>query len=96
MLEIRGAMVRVAYSGRAALETLKDFKPILICIDLAMPEIDGYEIARRIRSLPQQSAKIVAVTAYPPHAVEERVRAAGFDRLLIKPVSAEAVKDLLG
>ncbi len=96
LLEMHGATVRVAYSGAAGLQALEDFRPDLICIDLAMPEMDGYETARRARSSPNaESAKIVAITAFPPSLVEERARAAGFDCLLLKPVSAEAVKDVL-
>jgi CheY-like chemotaxis protein len=96
LLEGRGATARVAYSGLAGLEALEDFRPNLIFVDLVMSEMDGYEVALRVRSLPNaRNAKLVAVTALPPHVVEERVRAAGFDGLLLKPVSTEAVKDLL-
>ncbi|MGJ0510152.1 MAG: response regulator [Methylocystis sp.] len=96
LLESRGAIVRVAYSGQAGLDALENFDPNLICVCLSMPGMDGYEVARQLRSTSYpQSAKLIAVTAFPLSVVEGPARAAGFDRVFMKPVTAEALKDLL-
>lgn len=96
-LETFGAIVRVAYSGEAGLETLQDFRPELIFLDLGMPKMDGYETARRIRTLPEgRAVKLVALTGWGQDQILDRAREAGFDRQLTKPAAIEAVQELLG
>jgi len=96
LLETFGATVRVAYSGAAGLELLAAFRPELIFLDLGMPEMDGYETARRIRAVPEgRDVVLVALTGWGQSQVYDRAREAGFDRQLTKPADIQALLELL-
>ncbi len=96
LLEALGEIVRVAYSGDEGLKVLEDFKPQVVFLDLGMPDMDGYETARRIRSLPNsRGVKIIALTGWGPEQTHARVRAAGFDYHLTKPARLEEFGSLL-
>jgi signal transduction histidine kinase/CheY-like chemotaxis protein len=95
LLETAGAVVRVAYDGATGLEALTAFNPDLVLLDLGMPDMDGYETARRIRASPQgRDVRIVALTGWGPEQVFERARAAGFDRQITKPASLRTLQQL--
>lgn len=96
LLEASGATVRVAYSGAAGVAAMPTFKPDLILLDLGMPEMDGYETARRIRALPEgRGVKLVALTGWGREQVFQRTRDAGFDLQITKPASLEALKEVI-
>jgi PAS domain S-box-containing protein len=96
LLESLGAEVQVVYDGRTALETLKVFTPSMILLDLGMPEMDGYEVARRIRKQPcLRDVVLIALTGWGQKKDRERTRMEGFDHHLIKPVDIEVLKTLL-
>jgi signal transduction histidine kinase/ActR/RegA family two-component response regulator len=89
-LSEEGHDVRVAYDGPSALGLAKELKPQLAFLDLGLPVMDGYELARRLRAEGQTpELKLVAVTGYGQRADRERSRDAGFDEHLVKPVSVE-------
>jgi signal transduction histidine kinase/CheY-like chemotaxis protein len=82
-----GATVRVAYDGRSALQVVRDFRPGVVFLDLGMPGVDGFEVARRIRELDElRDIALVAVTGWGQKEDRRRTGAAGFDRHLVKPV----------
>jgi signal transduction histidine kinase/ActR/RegA family two-component response regulator len=82
-----GHQVRVAYDGPAALEVAGEFRPALVFLDIGLPAMDGYEVARRMRSESWgRGMKIVAVTGYGQAGDRDRAAAAGFNRHLVKPV----------
>lgn len=88
MLLARTFHARAAYSGAAGLECVKAFEPEIVLLDLGMPGMDGFETARRIRSLPNGgSVRLIAHTAWSKEKVKDRVRETGFDDHLIKPVN---------
>ena len=96
LLEILGHEVRVEATGAAALETLRsnDFQAVLI--DIGLPDMDGYEVARQIRMLPGSRTKLlVALTGYGQEEDKRRALSAGFDQHLIKPVDVEHLQHLL-
>jgi PAS domain S-box-containing protein len=96
LLESMGHETRIACSGREALEGAEDFRPDVVLLDLGMPGLDGYQTARLIAERPWADATLlVAVTGWPQEAVGERARAAGFHRHVVKPVGAEALRQLL-
>ncbi len=96
LLEAFGALVRVAYSGDEGLKALEDFKPEVIFLDVGMPNMDGYETARRIRALDSgRAVKIVALTGWGPKQIDARAKTAGFDYHLTKPASPEDFSALL-
>lgn len=97
LLGYLGAEARVAYSGQAALDMVADgFAPGLVLLDLGMPGMDGYEVARRLRQLPDGAAPtVVALTGWGQDRDKHRTQVAGFDLHMVKPVDAEDLKRLL-
>jgi len=97
LLQCLGAIVRVAYSGEAALAIIPEFKPDLVLMDINMPHMDGYEAARRIRDMPERKHLVLAaLTSLSRDQAGKRIAAAGFDHHLAKPVSVKALDQLLG
>jgi CheY-like chemotaxis protein len=91
-----GATVSVVYDGRAALEALGEFAPDVMMLDIGMPEIDGYEVARRVRSK-QDCAHVllIALTGWGQDHDREASRAAGFDHHMVKPPDLHALRGVL-
>jgi two-component system CheB/CheR fusion protein len=95
MLKLMGHEVRVAYDGEAALEAAADFRPAVIFLDIAMPGMNGYEVARKLRrDLDGDQVLIVALSGYGTAEDRRRTKEAGFDSHLIKPTSLEALQAL--
>jgi PAS domain S-box-containing protein len=89
-----GHDVREAYSGASALEAVPSFKPDLIVLDVGLPDMSGYETARRIRELPGgRDARIVAASGY--REIPGAARDAGMDDYLVKPVKLAVLERLL-
>lgn len=87
--------VQVAHDGYAAIETAQKFRPELVLLDIGLPGIDGYEVARRLRKMPESDKLlIVAVTGYGQTEDCRRSKEAGFDEHLLKPVAFESLKEL--
>jgi len=85
--------VRTATDAREALQALETFRPDLILMDLQLPDIDGLELTRMLRSNPRLcDATIVAVTAYAMKGDEERARAAGVDGYISKPIDKDVFR----
>ncbi len=96
LLELLGHEVRVEGNGADALDTLSsnDFEAVLI--DIGLPDMDGYEVARRIRMLPGSRKKLlVALTGYGQPEDQRRALSAGFDQHLVKPVNVERLQHIL-
>jgi len=91
-----GATVSVAHSGPAALEILETFNPDTVLLDIGMPEMDGYEVARRIRATPDHSdVMLIALTGWGQEHDYRRSRSAGFNHHLVKPPNINRLHDLL-
>lgn len=96
ILDILGADVRVARSGAQALETFADYLPAVVLLDIGLPDIDGYEVARQLRRrFAEHETAIVAVTGWGQEEDRRRAREAGFDRHLVKPVEVSVLQALL-
>jgi len=97
LLELQGHTVVACESGREALYVIERYHPDLVFMDIGMPEMDGLTAARLIRArLPSSIAvRIVALTGWGQEADRQRTREAGFDEHFVKPVSFEALRDLL-
>ena len=86
---------RVAYSGAAALALAPEFVPTVLLVDLDLPDMSGYDIARQLSQHPQlQNLRLIALTANSEHPGRELAREAGIERYLIKPVGAAALDEL--
>lgn len=90
LLKSQGCQVSIAADGAAGVEIARREIPDLILCDILMPEIDGFEVLKRIRSDPSlQDVPIVAVTALDKPGDRDQILAAGFDAYLPKPISLE-------
>jgi signal transduction histidine kinase len=95
-LEAAGYRVMVVQSAHAALESASTQAPDVCLLDIGLPDMDGNELARRLRQLPQTaSATLVAITGYGQEADRARTAAAGFDHHFVKPVDMEALLEVL-
>ena len=93
LLESHGATVLAVYDGSAALAALEHFPAQALLLDLGMPDMDGFELARRIRRDTRLAGlRIVALTGWGQQADRERTRSAGFDHHLTKPVDFNALE----
>jgi two-component system OmpR family response regulator len=96
VLRHEGHDVRVALDGAAALAAATAAVPEVVLLDLAMPGMDGYEVARRLRQRPDLAAtRLVALTGFGSAEDHRKSGEAGFDQHLTKPVDPEALLDLL-
>jgi PAS domain S-box-containing protein len=95
-LRLRGHQVHTASDGPGALEEFARCQPEVVFLDLGLPGMSGYDVARRLRAMPEaRDVRLVAVTGYGTEADREQTRAAGFDVHLAKPVDPHAVEALL-
>jgi PAS domain S-box-containing protein len=95
LLALQGHEVRSVHAPQEALEMVEAFRPHLVLLDIGLPGMDGYEVARRLRSQHIDSMRIVAITGYGQPSDRERAREAGFDQHLVKPIDPEVLQSLL-
>jgi signal transduction histidine kinase/ActR/RegA family two-component response regulator len=96
VLELDGHEVAVVHDGLAALERVDTFAPEVIFLDIGLPGMDGYEVARRVRLRPEgQRPRVVALTGYGQASDRQRSREAGFDTHLVKPAALDTVRALV-
>jgi CheY-like chemotaxis protein len=87
LLSVFGHQVEIAHDGQRALATAQTQKPQLVFLDIGLPGMDGYEVARRLRSdAGLADSKLIALSGYGTEADQKRSRDAGFNRHLVKPV----------
>ncbi|HEX9945131.1 MAG TPA: PAS domain-containing protein [Thermoanaerobaculia bacterium] len=95
-LRLIGHDARTAHDGPRALEMAMEFHPEVVLLDIGMPGMNGYDVARRLRQEPAtQKAMIVAMTGWGQEEDRRRSQEAGFDRHLVKPVDPKGLNDLL-
>jgi CheY-like chemotaxis protein len=96
LLRLQGHEVRVAYSGMAVLEMTKAYTPDLVFLDIGMPGMDGYEVARRLRQTTGlERTVLAALTGWGQQEDRRRTAEAGFDHHLVKPPEPAAVEEIL-
>jgi PAS domain S-box-containing protein len=96
LLRLLGNEVRLAHDGRSAVEAVRAYKPAAVLLDIGMPGMDGYEVARTLRGEPDlQEVLLVALTGWGQEDDRRRSREAGFDHHLVKPVDMIALNALL-
>ena len=96
LLTSLGHETRIVHDGVRALEEAPAFRPDIVLLDIGMPGIDGFEVARRLRALRQEpEPRIVAVTGWGDEMDRQQSREAGFDLHLVKPVDADVLARVL-
>jgi CheY-like chemotaxis protein len=94
--ELEGHEVSTAYTAAAALEKAERFQPEIAFIDIGLPQMDGYEVARRLRANERcRAIRLVALTGYGQPDDRDEARRAGFDHHLVKPADLESVDAIL-
>jgi CheY-like chemotaxis protein len=96
LLESSGHEVRIVHDGLAALEAALNYRPDAVLLDIGLPGLNGYEVAKALRHQPIfKDVLLIAVTGYGLEADRQRTRQAGFDHHLIKPADFSEVQRLL-
>lgn len=96
LLNLLGVTVCTANDGEAALEAIDAFHPSIVVLDLGMPGMDGYEVARRVRERPGgRDIALIALTGWGQEKDRDLTEKAGFDRHLVKPVDIGTMQAVL-
>lgn len=96
LLKLIGVEVQIAFNGPDALEALATFQPTVVLLDIGMPGMDGYEVARRIRRKPEcKDVTLIAMTGWGQEEDRNRSRTAGFNHHMVKPPEFKALESLL-
>lgn len=97
LLQTRGHETRVSTDGEEAIALADDFRPDCVVLDLGLPRMDGYEVARRLRERPYGADLVlVALTGWAGKDVRAKAAEAGFDYHLVKPVNWEELEQIVG
>lgn len=96
MLNMAGHEVRTLYAAREAIDLAREWRPHAMLLDIGLPDIDGYALARQLRKEPAlRSTRLAAITGYGQPADRARSREAGFNDHLVKPVDLDRVLEVL-
>jgi CheY-like chemotaxis protein len=94
LLQLEGHDVAVAHDGPAALAAAQAMQPTLVLLDIGLPGMDGYQVARRLRmEVGLQDVLLVALTGWSEDD-QQRTHDAGFDERLVKPISPQSLRQL--
>lgn len=95
ILKMLGNEVRTAYDGESALTAADAFNPSLLLLDIGLPKMNGYEVARHLRGKYGKNIFLAALTGWGQEDDRIRSKEAGFDHHLVKPVDAATLRNLL-
>ncbi|MHB1036905.1 MAG: hybrid sensor histidine kinase/response regulator [Pirellulales bacterium] len=96
LVQEAGHLVRTAHTGPTALAAALDYRPDVMLMDIGLPELDGFEVAKRIRQQPVlRDIVLVAITGYGQESDRQHSQEAGFDHYLVKPADFQKVRQIL-
>jgi CheY-like chemotaxis protein len=98
MLMLLGSMgheAQLAHDGKSALALVAAHHPQVVLLDIGLPDMDGYEVARQIRARHSEPMRIIALTGWGQDEARQRAREAGFDHHLTKPTDPDMLERLL-
>jgi signal transduction histidine kinase/DNA-binding response OmpR family regulator len=96
LLEMEGFEVKIAHDGHAALKIAQEFRPEVVLLDIGLPGMNGFEVANRLRSLPEcRDALLIALTGYGEAESRTRSAAAGFDFHMVKPADVNLLLTMI-
>jgi CheY-like chemotaxis protein len=88
LLQFEGHHVQAVYSAKEGLDQAAIFEPEVLLLDIGLPEMNGYEVARRLRGIPAlKKSRLIAISGYGQPEDRMRTQAAGFDDHLVKPIT---------
>ena len=96
LLGVMGYEVRTAYDGPEAIEAADEFSPEVALLDIGLPQLSGYDIARHVRSRRGNDVLLVAITGWGQEEDRRKAREAGFDHHFTKPADFDVLLDLIG
>lgn len=95
MMQMYGYQSRIAYTGQSALDMIVEYQPDFVMLDISLPDIDGYEVARRIRQNTQlKNVKLIASTGYGLESDRQKSEEAGFNYHLVKPMDPDKLPQI--
>jgi signal transduction histidine kinase len=96
LLELEGHDIRTAYDGVSAIDAARVFSPEIVCLDIGLPDMTGYQLARKLRMLPgMNQVTLIAITGMGLERDRLAGRAAGFDRYVVKPIDTRELTALI-
>ena len=96
LLRMAGYVVHIAYDGPTALEAVQSIRPRVVLLDLGLPGLDGFQVAERIRAMPDGARiLLIAISGYGQDEHRRRARQTGFDQHFVKPIDPVAITELL-
>jgi CheY-like chemotaxis protein len=95
LLRILGHDVEVVFDGRKGIETARSYRPRVVILDIGLPNLDGYQVARTLRQEGFNDTMIIALSGYVHEEDRERSREAGMDHHLTKPVDLKTIARLI-
>jgi CheY-like chemotaxis protein len=96
LLKSKGHDVLTAHDGPTALEAALDYRPDVVLLDIGLPGLDGFEVAKRIRQHPAlENVVLIAMTGYGLDSDRQRSREAGFDYHLVKPADIGTLQEVM-
>ncbi|MEO7741313.1 MAG: response regulator [Usitatibacter sp.] len=96
LLGVMGYEVRIAYDGPEAIVAADEFKPAVALLDIGLPKLSGYDIARHVRTQRGDEVLLVAITGWGQEDDRRRAREAGFDHHFTKPADFDRLLELIG
>jgi two-component system, chemotaxis family, CheB/CheR fusion protein len=94
LLRLWGHDVCIAHDGEQALQKAREKRPDVVLLDIGLPDMDGYAVAEKLRTEGLVGRLLVAITGYSELEDRDRIKAAGFDRHLVKPVEPSELQGL--
>lgn len=95
LLELNGHLVKIAFSGKQAIECLANFQPHVIFLDIGLPDMTGYDLARTLKTMPNSlAATYIALTGYGQAHDKKAAQDAGFDHHFVKPIDLNGLRPL--
>ena len=95
LLQLTGNETQTAFDGPSAIDMAASFKPAVVLLDIGLPGLNGYDVARRMRQEPWgKTVKLVAVTGWGQLEDRQRSKEAGFDAHMVKPVDHDLLAKL--
>jgi len=96
MMEMFGHEIRTAHSAEQAMDRVKDFRPAVIFLDIGLPGMNGYDLCRALKAMPEtKNATLIAQTGWAEEENYRLSKEAGFDHHLVKPVDIKTLQNIL-